>query len=77
MAIDDINNKTDGIFDVYTQLRSVLRSPRQLFKLGVEAASDMVLIDDEKGVMACVGPYSAKSTFGEFDPSFIIDVLYM
>lgn len=69
MAIDDINNKTDGVHDDLlpsTELRSVLRSPRQLFKLGVEAASEMISVDSGNGIMACIGPFSAKATYGEF-----------
>jgi hypothetical protein len=59
MAIDEINNKTDGILDDllhYTELRMVVRSPLASFAMGASAASEMVAIDNGKGVIACVGP---------------------
>ncbi len=68
MAIDDINNKTDGIHDdllPQTEIRSVLRSPRQKFYLGVEDAMSMLQADKDHGIMACIGPYSAQSVYGE------------
>jgi hypothetical protein len=59
MAIDEINNKTDGVLDdllPYTELRMVVRSPLTTFARGAAAASDMLVADDDKGVIACVGP---------------------
>ncbi len=77
MAIDEINNKTDGIHDYLlpnTTIRSVFRDSTTWFHEGVESALEMINIvttDDQgsqdslTGLMGCVGPYWPESISGE------------
>lgn len=67
MAIDEINDKTDGVNDdllPHTELRMVVRSPLSAFEIGAEAAGEMVRIDDGKGVIGCVGPAELRPMKG-------------
>lgn len=67
MAIDDINNKTDGIYDNLlpnTVIRTAFRSPQILFSLAVDEAVELAHIDGGKGIMGLIGPFSARGTTG-------------
>lgn len=57
MAIEDLNNKTDGILDdilPHSRLRYVVRSPRLSFSYGALGAVDMIAKD--RAIKACIGP---------------------
>lgn len=75
MAFEDINNKSDGIYDYIlpqTQLRNVVRSPNNGFYFGAFFAKDMLSVDSNKGVKVNIGPYGdlamqgSVPTFKEF-----------
>ena len=68
MAINDINNKTDGIYDDIlpnTEMRQIFRYPQALFALAVNYAVELAKIDGGRGVMGLVGPYAARGTQGK------------
>jgi ABC-type branched-subunit amino acid transport system substrate-binding protein len=57
MAVDEINDKTDGIYDdvlPHTELRVVARAPLRTFSLGASNALELLTVD--KGVLAVIGP---------------------
>ncbi len=59
MAIREINDKTDGIEDELlpdTVLRPVVRTPYRSFAYGAVKATEMVTVDHNEGVIACIGP---------------------
>lgn len=67
MAIDEINNKSDGILDTFlpfTELRMVVRSPIETFGAGATDAINMLGVDNHIGVIACVGPSDLASMKG-------------
>ena len=69
MAINDINNKTDGIHDDLlpkTTLREVFRFPPATFSTAVNDAVELTKIDGGRGIMGLVGPYSLRATLGYY-----------
>lgn len=67
MAFEDINNKSDGMFDYIlpqTQLRNVVRSPNNGFYYGAFYARDMLSVDSNKGVKVNIGPYGGLAMQG-------------
>jgi ABC-type branched-subunit amino acid transport system substrate-binding protein len=75
MAIENINNKTDGIYDdilPQTQLETIFRSCENKFYLGATNAKSLLEVSSEP-VMANIGPFgdatlrAAVPTFDEAD----------
>ena len=67
MAIDEINNKTDGIADYLLpdiELRPVVRTALASLALGARAALDMLKVNSEEGVLACIGPLTLRGING-------------
>lgn len=65
--MNDINNKTDGIYDDLlpnTTMRHVFRSPQAKFVLSVNYAVEITQIDNGNGIFGMVGPYAAKEFEG-------------
>jgi hypothetical protein len=61
MAIEDLNNKTDGIHDnllSQIDLQYIVRSPMNTFSLGAIDAVEM------SHVKACIGPHSYEALKG-------------
>ncbi len=68
MAFEDLNNKTDGIFDdllPQTHLRTAIRSPNNGFYYGAYYAKDMLKVDSSKGIIANFGPFGNYGMQGE------------
>lgn len=60
MAIDQINNKTDGIYDNIlpsTQLKTIFRPCENKFFLGATEAHSLLEVDPLHDVMANIGPF--------------------
>ncbi len=69
MAIDEINNKTDGVYDFLlpeTELRVVAYQPIDTFASGAIGADMMATMDDQSGVLGVVGPTTRSTLSGEF-----------
>ncbi|CAM9804756.1 unnamed protein product, partial [Ectocarpus fasciculatus] len=61
IALDHINNKTDGVADELLpkiELRMVARAPLPTFTSGAVAAIEMTAVEHNKSVIACTGPGS-------------------
>lgn len=72
MAIDDINNKTDGFFDHLlpnTTIRPVIRMTNNDFYTGAYYAREISNQDQSVDVEACIGPHG-KSTMTAALPAF-------
>ncbi|CAN0174891.1 unnamed protein product, partial [Ectocarpus fasciculatus] len=64
IALDHINNKTDGVADELLpmiELRMVARAPLPTFTSGTRAAIDLIDASHRKGVIACAGPGSIEA----------------
>lgn len=69
MAFDQINNKTDGIFDdilPHTTLRIIHRTSKNKFRVGVVNAYALLQIDQKNSVMANIGPLGKNTLQGNF-----------
>jgi hypothetical protein len=67
LAFEDLNNKTDGVYDDIlpnTYLRSSIRSPNNGFYFGAYYAKDMLRTDGGKGIIANIGPYGSLAMQG-------------
>jgi hypothetical protein len=79
MAIENVNNKTDGIFDEIlpeTQLRMIFRSCENKFFLGainanslISAAASSTATSNNRPLMANIGPFASDSLQGAI-PTF-------
>ena len=64
MAIEDLNNKTDGIFDTLLpqiELDYIVRSPVGTFSRAAMGAVNML---ESHSVKACIGPYAYAALKG-------------
>ena len=67
IALDHINNKTDGVADDLlpsVELRMVARAPQPTFTSGAGTAIDMAYATERRGTIACVGPGSIEAMRG-------------
>lgn len=67
MALEDLNNKTDGIYDDIlpnTILRPAVRSPNDGFYNSVVYAKELTSIDNGKGIKVNIGPYGTPAVEG-------------
>jgi hypothetical protein len=65
LAFEDLNNKTDGVYDDILpdiELRPVVRYPNNAFYDGAYAAKDMMKADNNTGVKVNIGPYGSLAT---------------
>jgi hypothetical protein len=67
LAFEDVNNKTDGVYDDILpdiELRPIVRSPNYGFFYGAYYAKEMLKIDNSKGIKVNIGPYDSLATRG-------------
>ena len=67
MAINEINDKFDGVHDnilPLTELRMVAKNPIQTFGGGAIAAAQMLEVDEGRGVVGVVGPAALATLQG-------------
>jgi hypothetical protein len=67
LAFEDLNNKTDGVYDDIlpdTYLRPSIRSPNNGFYYGAYFAKDMLRADGGKGIIVNIGPYGSLAMQG-------------
>ncbi len=67
MAIDEINNKTDGISDDLLpgiELRPVVRTALSSFILGAKAAISLTEANNGEGVVSVIGPFTYEAAKG-------------
>lgn len=67
MAVEEINNKADGLSDSLipdTQINMLVRSPLVRFTYGAVDAINMMYRSDNLAVSACIGPFSLAATTG-------------
>ena len=65
MAVSDINDKSDGIYDDLlpeSVFKTIIHDARGTYNLGIEYGYDMLNIDNGTGIHATIGPHSAKPT---------------
>ena len=68
IALDHINNKTDGVADDLlpsVELRMAAQAPLPTFTSGAAAAIEMTGVEHRKGVIACAGPGSIEAMRGK------------
>lgn len=67
LAFEDINNKTDGVYDDILpdiELRASIRSPNNGFYFGAYYAKDMLRTDNSSGIKVNIGPYGSRAMQG-------------
>jgi hypothetical protein len=81
MAIENINNKTDGLYDdilPQTQIKTIFRPCPNEFFLGATIANELLEVDPTVPVMANIGPFGRDALKGAgptFDDANDIPVL--
>ncbi len=61
MAVDEINNKTDGTADNLLpeiELRTAVRTALGSLARGSQAALDLLKVNNGESIAACIGPFS-------------------
>jgi hypothetical protein len=67
IAFEDLNNKTDGVYDDILpdiELRPSIRSPNNGFYYGAYYAKDMLRTDNSTGIKVNIGPYGSLAMQG-------------
>jgi hypothetical protein len=63
MAVRDINNKSDGIYDALlpeSVLKTTIHDPLESYNLGIQFGYHMLTLDNETGIHAVIGPDVAR-----------------
>lgn len=67
MAVKDINDKSDGIYDSLlpeTVLKTTIHDTHERYNLGIQSGYAMLSIDNGTGVHAVIGPDVARVVAG-------------